>query len=324
MKRDLLALELSYRKSPTSKLRQPTACNLPFMRFGGGSISNRQPPDPARSRKFLPMASKKLHTTASATQAPLGTQSIQRVVMILRDLASRNREGLRLIDLVDSLQLEQPTVHRMLKSLVAESLVMQDPHSKRYFLGRSMYEFGLAASQRFDFRSLCGPTLSNLARQTGDTVFLTSRSGDESVCLDRLEGTFPVKVFTLALGDRRPLGVGASSMALLSAYPLAEIRHVIFSNASRLAEFGEPNPEDLFSRVQTAKQMGYSVRDLPHFEGIRAIGVPVFDFEAQPVAAISISTLTARLTGDGFDERLSLLREHADQIRKLTAPTSAG
>ena len=114
--------------------------------------------------------------------------------MILRYLASRNREGLRLIDLVEALQLEQPTVHRMLKSLVAESLVMQDPQNKRYFLGRSMYELGLAASQRSDFRSLCGTILSNLARQTGDTVFLTSRSGDESVCLARHEGTSPVKV----------------------------------------------------------------------------------------------------------------------------------
>ncbi|SIR76234.1 transcriptional regulator, IclR family [Pseudacidovorax sp. RU35E] len=244
--------------------------------------------------------------------------------MILRHLASRNRDGLRLIDLVDALQLEQPTVHRMLKSLVAESLVMQDPQNKRYFLGRSMYELGLAASQRFDFRSLCSPILSNLARQTGDTVFLTSRSGDESVCLARHEGTSPVKVFTLALGDRRPLGAGASSMALLSAYPLAEIRQIIFSNAERLAEFGEPEPEDLFRRVEKAKRLGYSVRDLPHFEGIRAIGVPVFDFEAQPIAAISISTLTARLTGHGFDERLHLLREHADQIRKLTEPTSGG
>ena len=244
--------------------------------------------------------------------------------MILRHLASRNREGLRLIDLVEALQLEQPTVHRMLKSLVAESLVMQDPQSKRYFLGQRMYEFGLAASQRFDFRSLCGPVLSSLARLTGDTIFLTSRSGNESVCLERREGTSPVKVFTLAVGDRRPLGAGASSMALLSAYPLTEIRDLIFSNAARLAEFGEGNPQDLLSRVETAKRLGYSVRDLPNFEGIRAIGVPVFDFEGRPIAAISISTLTARLTGNGFDERLSALREHADQIRQLTAPPAGG
>jgi len=270
------------------------------------------------------MATKKPRPMASSAQTPAGTQSIQRVVMILRDLAARNREGLRLIDLVDSLQLEQPTVHRMLKSLVAESLVMQDPQSKRYFLGRGMYEFGLAASQRFDFRTLCDPVLSSLARESGDTVFLTARSGDESVCLDRREGSSPVKVFTLAIGDRRPLGAGASSMALLSAYPLDEIRQIIFSNAARLAEFGEPKPEDLLGRVVSAKRLGYSVRDLPNFEGIRAIGVPVFDFEARPVAAISISTLTARLTGKGFDERLALLRAHADQIRRLTAPAGEG
>jgi len=243
--------------------------------------------------------------------------------MILRELAARNRQGARLADLVSSLGLEQPTVHRMLKSLVAESLAFQDRESKRYFLGQAIYEFGLAASQRFDFRSQCGPILDSLARETGDTVFLVVRSGDESVCIDRREGDSPVKLFTVAVGDRRPLGIGASGMALLSAFPEEEIRRIVASHAARLADHGEPDADALIARLLKAKKLGYAVRDLPKYEGIRAVGMPVFDSESRPIAALSVSTLSARLRGEQFDERLHLLREHADALRQLTAGSTA-
>jgi DNA-binding IclR family transcriptional regulator len=238
--------------------------------------------------------------------------------MILRELASSNRQGARLADLVSSLGLEQPTVHRMLKSLVAESLVFQDPESKRYFLGQAMYELGLAASQRFDFRISCGPIVESLARETGDTVFLVVRSGDDSVCVDRREGGFPVRLMTVAIGDRRPLGIGGSGMALLSAYPEDEIRRVVSSQAARLASHDEPSAKALVARLLKAKELGYAVRDLPKVEGIRSVGMPVVDLQGQPIAALSVSTLAARLTGVHFDERLRLLRQHVEAVRQLT------
>ena len=252
-------------------------------------------------------------------EAPAGTQSIRRVVMILRELAMHNREGARLADVVSSLGLEQPTVHRMLKSLVAESLASQDPESKRYFLGRAMYEFGLVAGLRFNFQTTCGPVLDSLARATGDTVFVVVRSGDDSICLDRREGDSPVKLHTVAVGDRRPLGIGASGMALLSAYPEDEIVRVVRSQTARLATHGEPDPDALLARLLKAKKLGYAVRDLPKYEGIRAVGMPVFDQEGRPVAALSISTLSARLKGQQFDERLLMLRTHVESLRRLTA-----
>ncbi|KQP19411.1 hypothetical protein ASF43_28955 [Pseudorhodoferax sp. Leaf267] len=240
------------------------------------------------------------------------------MVLILRELAARNREGARLSDMVQSLGLEQPTVHRMLRSLVAESMATQDPESKRYFLGQAVYELGLVAGHRFGLKALCEPLLSSLSSLTRDTTFLLVRSGDESVCLDRREGDSPIKIFTVALGDRRPLGVGASGMALLSAYPEEEVRRVILANAGRLANYGERDPAALIARVLEAKERGYSLRDLPGYEGIRAIGMPVVDADGNPVCALSVSTLVGRLTGQNFEERHRLLREHCDAVARVT------
>src|SRR5690606_27427081 len=69
------------------------------------------------------------HAQRNHNRSPSGTQSIQRAARLLRELAARNRQGMRLIDVAHSSGLQRPTVHRMLKCLTAENLVSQDPQS---------------------------------------------------------------------------------------------------------------------------------------------------------------------------------------------------
>lgn len=169
---------------------------------------------------------------------PTGTQSIQRAALLLREIAAHNRLGLRLVDLAIRSKLERPTVHRILKSLVAENMVTQNPENRRYFLGQALFEFGLAAAQQFSLRDLCQASLNRIAEKTGDTVFLTLRNGNEAVCIDRKDGAYPIKVFTLNIGDRRPLGVGAGGLAVLAALPPQQIQEIVNDITPRLANHG--------------------------------------------------------------------------------------
>src|SRR5574341_2536181 len=177
-------------------------------------------------------------TEAEAGNRLTGTQSIERALTLLREIAAHNRSGSRLLDLATRTGLQRPTVHRMLKCLTTESMVQQDPDSHRYFLGSMMFELGLTAAPRFNLREICQPALARIAEATGDTVFLTQRSGLDSVCLDRREGAFPIKTFTLEIGMRRPLGVGIGSLAILAELQEEDIRNIIASNAPRMPEYG--------------------------------------------------------------------------------------
>src|SRR5665647_3143210 len=123
----------------------------------------------------------------------VGTQSIERATRVLRIIASHNSPGLRLVDISKQAKLERPTAHRILKCLIAEGLVRQSAETRRYFLGHLIFELGLAASSSFNLREICHPSLVRLAEKTGDTVFLAIRSGADSVCIDRVEGSFPIK-----------------------------------------------------------------------------------------------------------------------------------
>ena len=259
--------------------------------------------------------------TDDAVGALTGTQSIERALWLLREIAAHNRAGSRLLDLSARTGLQRPTVHRMLKCLVAEGMVHQDADSHRYYLGSMVFELGLTAAPRFNLREICHPSLTRIAEATGDTVFLTQRSGLDGVCLDRHEGTFPIKTFTLEVGMRRPLGVGIGSLAILSALPEEEIRDVIASNNSRLADHGLTG-SSLLAQVRRAQKLGYALRESPSLAGVRSMGHAIRNGSGVAFAGLSLSTISSRMTEKRVPELAQLLKSEVRQIEKQLSVAS--
>lgn len=244
-----------------------------------------------------------------------GTQSIERALLLLREIAAHNRAGSRLLDLATRTGLQRPTVHRMLKCLAAENMVQQDGDSHRYYLGSMVFELGLTATPRFNLREMCHPALARIAEATGDTVFLTQRSGLDAVCLDRREGTFPIKTFTLEVGMRRPLGVGTGSLAILSALPEEEIDKVVGANNVRLPEYGL-NGGSLLSQVKRAQKLGFAMREMPGLAGVRSVGQALRNQGGVPFAALSVSTISSRMSEKRAAEIATLLKNETRQIER--------
>jgi DNA-binding IclR family transcriptional regulator len=244
-----------------------------------------------------------------------GTQSIERALLLLREIAAHNRSGSRLLDLATRTALQRPTVHRMLKCLAAENMVQQDGDTHRYYLGSMVFELGLTATPRFNLREMCHPALARIAEATGDTVFLTQRSGLDAVCLDRREGAFPIKTFTLEVGMRRPLGVGTGSLAILSALPEEEIEKVVDANNVRLPEYGL-NGGSLLTQVKRAQKLGFAMREMPGLAGVRSVGQALRNQGGVPFAALSVSTISSRMSEKRAAEIATLLKNETRQIER--------
>jgi DNA-binding IclR family transcriptional regulator len=260
---------------------------------------------------------------ASATEHRLsGTQSIERALTLLREIAAHNRAGSRLLDLATRTGLQRPTVHRMLKCLAGENMVQQDADSHRYFLGPMVFELGLTAAPRFNLREICHPALARIAEATGDTVFLVQRSGLDAVCLDRREGAFPIKTFTLEIGMRRPLGVGTGSLAILSALPDDEIQEVVGANSVRLPEYGL-TPGTLLAQVKRAQKLTYAMRDVPGLAGVRSVGHVLRNQSGIAFAALSVSTISSRMSEKRLSEVAQLLKNETRQLERQQLTGSA-
>ena len=247
-----------------------------------------------------------------------GTQSIERALTLMREIAAHNRSGSRLLDLASRTGLQRPTVHRMLKCLTLENMVQQDPDTHRYYLGPMVFELGLTAAPRYNLREICHPALNRIAEATGDTVFLTQRSGLDAVCVDRQEGTFPIKTFTLEIGMRRPLGVGTGSLAILSALSDEEVRHVVNANAPRLPEYGL-TPSSLLAQVKRAQKLGYAVREMPTLAGVRSLGQALHNQSGVAFAALSVSAISSRMSEKRVIELATMLKNEARLVEKQVA-----
>ncbi|HVL58009.1 MAG TPA: IclR family transcriptional regulator [Burkholderiaceae bacterium] len=251
----------------------------------------------------------------SADGGTEGARSIRRAILVLRLLAAGQERGVRLIDLVAGSGLPRPTVHRILRVLLEEGAVEQDRATRRYMIGPEASLLGLARKALFPIRSIADPALEHLRRQVGDTVFLTIRSGLDSVCVDRRVGSYPLQVLALEIGARRPLGIGVSGVAMLSSLPEAAAAAVVESNAARFATHGLA-PAQLHEQVRLARQRGHAYSAQGIIKGTRAVAVAVVDGAQLPVAAISIAAVADRLSPARLAPTVALLREQADAVSR--------
>ncbi len=261
-----------------------------------------------------------LTTTAkgrpSAAAKPSGTQTIQRASLLVRLIASRSRTGMRLAEVVQHCKLERPTAHRILKCLVEEGFLMQDPDTHHYLLGPLIFELGLASSPQFNLVDICRPSLQRIADKTGDTVFLSVRSGHDSVCLDRREGAFPIKALTLEIGARRPLGVGAGGLALLLRLSDEAVDEIVRGNAKRLGAFHKLTVPLLQRALKRSQQLGYALNDSHIVAGATTLGLPIVNRYGHPFAALSIAAISSRMTPRRQAELVAVLRAEIAAIER--------
>lgn len=247
------------------------------------------------------------------TAATAGAQSVRRALAVLRVLATGQERGVRLTDVVSHTDLNRPTVHRILRVLVEEGAVEQDPATRRYLIGGEVSLLGLARSTRFPIRAIAEPHLRHLSETLGDTAFLTIRNGADSVCIDRRPGSFPVKVLSIEVGARRPLGVGVSGLVLLAALPVEEADEVVRRNARRLQAL-LVDPTELLKRAARTRTQGYAYAPVGVVQGSRAVAVPVCLADGRTVAGLAIATITERLPDQRLASVVAHLKQHAALI----------
>ena len=156
---------------------------------------------------------------------------------------------------------------------------------------------GAAALRRFDPRPLARPSMMRLAGNFEDSVVLSIRSGVESLCIDVEEGTYPIRANYLTVGSRRPLGVGAGSLALLAWLPDDEREAALETLSRQLERYPRITPALLRERVDQARERGYAVLLDVVVERMGGIGAAILDADGRPVAALSIAALNERITG---------------------------
>ncbi len=229
-----------------------------------------------------------------ADEKPEATvKTVDRVATLLRAIAAHG-DGAMLSAVSRETGLGKGTVHRLLAALIDAGFVFQDPETRRYRLGVGIAMLAQNAHQH-EISSLALPFLTKLAEETGDTIFASVREGASAVCVAREIGNFPIRTLSLGVGDRRPLGVGSGSLALLAFLHDDQIETILARNVAWMARFPGHSRAEILATVAETRRQRFSFIDGKILPGMSAIGVPVLNAAGVPIAALSMAAISQRV-----------------------------
>ena len=240
---------------------------------------------------------------------PLGVQSISRAIGLLRAVAQHNQSGARLSQLAREVDLHVATARRVLQSLAGEGLITYDPVGKLYHLGLELYRLGNQAHQ-YAICTRFRESLEAIAQATQDTVFLLIRSGNDAICVDMVEGEYPIRTMLITVGFRRPLGVGAGSLALITFDRDEDIDAVLRENEPRFSNYEQLDVRRILAMAAEARERGYVHSDALFHKDAVSVGVPVFDQAGRVICAITVSAIRSRMDPARRQFIYELVREH--------------
>jgi DNA-binding IclR family transcriptional regulator len=264
-----------------------------------------------------------VHIVDTGTQATIpGAQSVARAARVLRLVTQAAGDGLAASDVARRAELTRPTAHRLLAALAREGLVDQDDRTGRWMPGPELYLMGQVAASRYDITGIARDIVRSLAVRTEESAFLSVRRGDETVCLLREEGSFPIRSFVLSEGVRFPLGVASAGLAILSFVATHDVDAYFERHPELPNEWGTAHGEKrLRARIRETQERGYAVNPGLIVEGSYGLGAAVFTREGHPQWALSLTGVQFRFGPERQAELGRILLAHAHQLSSRIAAT---
>jgi DNA-binding IclR family transcriptional regulator len=219
---------------------------------------------------------------------------VARVGALLRAVGAAEPAGASTTDLAKAAGIARPTAHRLLMSLSDEGLIDRDTKTGRWALGPELYLLGASAANRYDITGQARDILDRLARDTGESAFLSARRGDETVCVLSQEGSFPLRSHVLHEGIRFPLGVASAGLVILGHLPAREVDEYFSRTDLESAWSDQHSEQSIRRRIAATLHSGYAVNPGLLVEGSFGIGAAVFDRSGRPAWALSLTGVETR------------------------------
>ncbi|WP_177237117.1 MULTISPECIES: IclR family transcriptional regulator [unclassified Bradyrhizobium] len=242
-----------------------------------------------------------------------GVQSVDRALSILETLAEDD-EGYRLSDLAVRTGLSASTVHRLLATLESRRFVQFDRAESKWHVGSRAFTVGASFARRRNFSTQAIPYLRKLRDLTRETANLAVVDDEFIIVLTRMESREIMRSLT-QVGGRVPMVTSGVGKAVLATYSDEDVGAVIRHHGMpRLTEKSIVRPSDLFKELEKIRKQGFALDDEEACMGLRCIAAVVYNDCAEPLAAISVSGMTSRLTDDRLPEIGQIVREVAGEL----------
>lgn len=201
-----------------------------------------------------------------------GASVVSRVLAVLYAFDNGHRR-LGVTDLARRADLPVPTVHRLLRELLAGEALTRDADG-RYAIGRRLWDVGMLAPEQTELQQVASPFLSDIHAATRATVHLAVRDGREVLYLDRLSGRASVPVVSRA-GSRLPLHATGVGKVLLAHAPAEMQDDYLTAELRRPTVHTITHPDRLRRQLASVRREGYATTEDEMTLGACSIAVPI-------------------------------------------------
>lgn len=251
---------------------------------------------------------------SSSPAAAPSVQSLDRAFALLEAVADAGGSA-RLTELSASTGFPLPTIHRIVRSLVAGGYLRQEP-SRRYALGPRLIRLGDRAAHMLGAWAV--PHLNELVVQIGETANMAMLEGDQAVYAAQVPSAHSMRMFT-EVGRRVPAHSTGVGKALLSQLPDKDVLALLTRTGMAAQTPSTITTVDaMVAELALVRERGYAIDDGEQESGVRCVAVPVP--QAPTLVAISVSGPSSRVTVERVGTILPVLRrvaaELSDELRR--------
>jgi DNA-binding IclR family transcriptional regulator len=216
-------------------------------------------------------------------------QSADRALQILGSFGP-DRHSVGVSELAVELGIHKSTVSRLLNALARRGFVRRD--GERFVPGIEIVRIARLANPEEALAAAAAPALEALAADTGETVVLGVRRGDDAYFVRQVQrGGHILGVAEDWAGRSTPLHVSAIGKAML-----AFAQEPYTGALERLTPHTITDRAALESELRRVRVRGWATLRDELEEGLTAVGAPVFDGAGDCVAGVSVTGPTFRLS----------------------------
>lgn len=241
-------------------------------------------------------------------------RAVTRAADILRTF--RNQPKQALAEVASAAGLDKGTTRRLLLTMMNSGLVVQDPVTQRYGLGRLIRELAASVIEDFDLRSAALPELTSIANELHLTTFLSVYRDHSALCLERIHDMQGMEVHWWPVGGTLPINTGGAPKLLLSFQPEMEVERVLAGPLQPVTPQAITDPDRFRAHLDEIRQRGWEYAEDDVTLGLAALAVPVLDGDGRIVCALSMAGLTPQMRGEHQPRYLDRMLSAASRVRK--------
>ncbi len=240
-------------------------------------------------------------------------KSVEKCMNIL-DLFLELESDLSIQQFYSYLNLPKPTIHRILGAMEKCGYIVQDPESKKYFLGTKFFYLGSLVSKKFQVEGNSHHVMQQIRDASGETVHLNIISEDQRVCIKIIESVHPLQTISY-VGQRSPLYAGSSAKVLLAfqgnKFIEGYLNRIPFAPITTQTN---TDKETLLAQLQKIREQGYVITKGERIEGVTGIAAPIREQEGKVVAALCLVVPDVRINEEKLLKYTEMVLEGTREI----------